>query len=331
MDVLAYLMISMLEDGRDSTPDTSGVSHVLEVDQRGGSDYTSIAAAVDNLRPGDTLRLAPGSGPYREPLYISISGTAEKPIVIEGNNEVVTGFEPLTGFREINRIQVCDLPISFPYVLTYKGERLRQNADTGQLTKYARLSSDKNQIVLLPGIDSNGWEISTRYFAVRIQNVSHHIYRNLKASGATNDGFNLHGTGEDLVFENIVGFQNLDEGFSAHDQIHSEIDSGEFYENDNGIGNVEYSHTTIENSIMHDNLGWGLWLNGSTGVVTRVTTENNGVSQVYLGPNAYARITDFVVVTPEWTSRQWISYKESSTAPVESLRINPSAVVAGEW
>lgn len=308
-----------------------GDPRILEVDQRGGADYESIAAAVQDLGPGDTLRLVPGSGPYREPLFVATSGTESAPIIIEGNNELVTGFSPLTGFYEENGVQVCDLPTAFPCVLTYQGERLRQDAATGQFTKYARLSADQLRLELLPGTDTNGWEVSTRYFVVRIENVSNHIYRNIKASGALNDGVNLHGTGSGLVFENIEGYHNLDEGFSAHDNIQCEIYNGSFHGNDNGIANIASSIMLAEDVSLYDNLGWGIWLNQCGGNLTRVRAWSNGISQVIFGTDAQVSLTDCTVKDPNWTERQWITYKESANVSDPSAYIvSSTATVTGE-
>lgn len=303
---------------------------VLDVDQRGGASYISISAAVKDLHPGDTLRLVPGSGPYREPLYISTSGTAEAPIIVEGNNELITGFDLLSGFHEENGVQVCTLPVAFPCVLTYQGERLRQDAASEQFTKYAHLSADKTQLELLPGTETNGWEISARYFVVRIQDGSNHVYRNLKASGAQNDGFNLHGIGTNLVFENIEGFQNLDEGFSAHDNIQCEIRRGAFYDNDNGIGNAASCVMQAADITVYDNLGYGLWFSKCTGQLARIRSWNNGIRQIFFGIESHAQLTNCVAVVPAWSERLWVSYKESHAAEVIPLVIDSSAVVEGD-
>ncbi|MFZ4775116.1 MAG: right-handed parallel beta-helix repeat-containing protein [Terrimicrobiaceae bacterium] len=286
-------------------------SRTIRVDRRGGADFATLSQAASRLQPGDTLQIAPGSGPYRETLQINCSGREDAPVIVDGGGELVTGFEPLTSFHQEGDQWVCDLPVPFPCVLTYRGERLRQDAKTAQFTKYATLSPDGKRIILKNDATPDGWEISTRDAAVRIQNVSHHVYRNIRASGCLNDGFNLHGSGEGLLFENIEAFQNLDEGFSAHDQISCEIRHGNFWDNDNGIGNVPSSRISVIHALVHDNLGWGVWFSReTTATLSDVKSWGNGMSQ-YRFDSASAISGDNLLAGDVPPTRQWLSYKES--------------------
>lgn len=311
---------------------TVPVEHrTLVVDQKAGQPFASIAAAVKEARPGDTIQLAKGSGPYREVLHISQSGLPDAPIVFDGNGEVITGFAPLEGFREADGQTLCPLPVPFPCVLTYHGERLVQDAASGQFTKWARLSADGKSLILLPGTESAGWEVSVRDYVVQILNASHHVYRNIRASGSLNDGFNLHGTGTDLVFENIEGFQNLDEGFSAHDQIVCRIDGGQFSENDNGIGNVARSSMEASNIRCHSNLGWGLWLRECSADLKNVRAWDNGAAQICFDINSQATCADVRFTDPDRPARPWISYKETRQIATQPAYVKVgSASVTGE-
>ncbi|GHC01546.1 right-handed parallel beta-helix repeat-containing protein [Cerasicoccus arenae] len=304
---------------------------MLKVDQRGGSIYASLSSAVADALPGDVINIAPGSGPYREPLYVNKSGLLGKPIVVEGNDETITGFEPLDDFRIEGGKYVCDINVPFPFVIRFQGERLLQDANNGQFTKYALLTEGNSQLELLPGVSRHGWEISTRYFAVRIQNASHHIYRNIRASGATNDGFNLHGSGEGLVFEYVEAFQNADEGFSAHDNMSCEIHTAAFYENDNGIGNVGASEMVASNVDVFNNLGWGLWLTNCSAVLNDISAWDNGMSQVYLKGSAQVDVSGVTAYEPTWNTRMWMSYKESANVTVPTpLIIDNQVQLYGE-
>ncbi|MDP0495123.1 MAG: right-handed parallel beta-helix repeat-containing protein [Verrucomicrobiota bacterium JB024] len=327
---------------------------VLRVDQRGGAPYASIAQAVAAARAGDTIQLAPGSGPYREPLHITASGTPEAPIIFDGSGETVTGFEPLR-FERKDGQWVCELaplisrfsrvqgfekqdgrwtsssPLALPTVITYKGERLFQDARTGQLSEYARLSEDRTRLVLLEGVEPTGWEIASRDQVVVILNASHQIYRNLTASGSLNDGFNLHGKGAGLVFENIRGIQNLDEGFSAHDDIVCEIRTGSFSENDNGIGNVARSVMTAENVRCYNNAGWGIWIYNCEASLAHVTAWGNGVAQIALQGKSTVSLTDVFAVSPRWSEKPWISAQESARVSASTPYVcAPSVELKGE-
>jgi hypothetical protein len=324
----------------------------LVVDRRAPSGYRTIAAAVADARPGDTIRLAPGSGPYRETLFIRQSGAPGKPIVFDGSGETVTGFEPLT-FVQKDGEWTCDLadffasrpniqgfsqsegrwtnkvPGAFPAVLVHRGRRIFQDAATGEF-EGVRLSHDGTRLTLLPGTDPEGWEISARDQVVVILNVSHHVYKNLKASGSLNDGFNLHGTGTDLVFENIEGFQNLDEGFSAHDTIRCAVIGGRFRENDNGIGNVGDSVMTAQNIETWDNAGWGLWLLNCRADLKNVKSWGNGVAQIALHGTARAVLRNVAAGPVASASKTRLSYQESASRPdSRSYEVAATAVCEG--
>lgn len=307
---------------------------VLEVNQRGGTPYATIAAAASQVMPGDTIRLAKGSGPYREKVFISRSGEAERPVIFDGNGEVVTGFEPLQFKKEGDR-WTCDLtaffaglkyvqgfekkesmwvnnaqPLAFPGVLTFRGKRLFQDAANGQFLPMATLVDGGRKLVLEPGVEPDGWEISSREQVFCILNVSHHIYRNTRASGSLNDGYNLHGAGTDLVFENIEGFHNLDEGFSAHDKIECTIRKGRFWENDNGLCNVASCSMVATDIETFANSGWGLALLNCRGELNNVRSWDNGLLQVaFVSANVTCR--NVVAVKPSWDNRKWITSQES--------------------
>lgn len=291
----------------------------LLVDARGGTPYRTLASAVADAAPGDSIVLAKGSGPYRETLFIKQSGTAETPITVEGNGETITAFEPLV-FKQEGESLVARLHVPFPCVITHNGVRILQSPHDPEDTFLGpiRLLADKRTIALIPGASPEGWEASARDCPVRINNASHHLYRNLVATGGTNDGFNLHGEGTGLRFENITGANNLDEGFSPHGGIVCEINGGDFWGNDNGFaGGPDYTLTNVR---IHDNLGWGLVLNGTQiARLTDVKIWGNGMAQIIFNPKATGSADRVFAWTPTWSSRPWRSYKESSTSMAPSL------------
>ncbi len=306
---------------------SSAGAAILRVDRRGGADFTSLRAAGEAAKPGDTIEIAKGSGPYREALHVQRSGTETEPIVIEGNGELITGFEPLRGFKEENGQWVCDLPRKFPCVITYQGERLVVSPKTNQPTRHATFDAGRTRLVLLPGVKPAGWEISSRGFAVRIHNASHHIYRNIRASGSLNDGFNLHGEGAGLVFENIEGFNNLDEGFSAHDMIRCRVKGGRFWGNDNGLANINDSQMDAEGIDVFANLGFGFFLTKCSAKVDGLRAWDNGITQIYIGSGCNVIFKNSTAYRPAWTDRQLESYFESKQSKVSApVRINPGKI-----
>jgi hypothetical protein len=334
--VRAPYMNFVLGNSGTSASATDRPARTLVVDQRAATGIRTLAAAAQEARPGDTIALAPGSGPYRETLFIPRSGAPGRPIIFEGNGETVTGFEPLV-FQQQNGEWTCDLkgffasvpniqgfkkqdatwtnalsPLSFPAVLTHEGKRIFQDATTGEFASLVKFGPDRSTLILLPGVSPTGWEISARDFVIKILDTSHQTYRNVKATGSLNDGINLHGTGSDLVFENIEGNQNLDEGFSAHDQIDCLIDRGVFRENDNGIGNVATSVMTARNIEVTANAGWGLWLLNCQGTFENVKSWDNGLAQIALHGSTVATMENVVFAKPAWNAKPWLSCQESS-------------------
>jgi hypothetical protein len=292
----------------------------LEVDRLGSGPYKTLKSAAKAAEPGDVIRVKPGSGPYREILRIEKSGEPGKPIVFDGGRNLITAFEPMEGWVE--KDGAVSHPLTkFPRVITYQGERLVQDFATGEFTKYADLNEAKDALTLRPGVGREGWEISKRDFAVEIKNVSHHLYRNVRASGSTNDGFNLHGTGSDLVFENIEGFHNKDEGFSSHDSIQVEIRGGKFWGNDNGIANSFKTMDVVSNVLkdidVYDNLGRGLNLHDCVAVVENLRAWNNGVTQLRFAKTVVTG-KNIVAYTPPFKTRPWTSYHDTRSAPAEA-------------
>jgi hypothetical protein len=277
------------------------------VDPRDPAAFSTLRDAAATLRPGDTLQLAPGSGPYREELYIQTGGTAEAPIVVEGNGNEVTGFEPFAfpGGKAAP-------PVPYPFLLRHHGQRVAEDAP-GSFGGKVIYDAENHSLSLTPGTAHEGWEISARKFAVRILNASHQIYRNLRASGSLNDGFNLHGKGEGLVFEKITGCQNLDEGFSAHGSIQCTIRGGGFFENDNGLLSGQQTVTSLEGVDLHHNLGLGLGFNGQAVVQARnVRVWGNGLVQLLLRKGVAADFQNVQVFKNPHAARPWLTYCETA-------------------
>ncbi|UJR12228.1 hypothetical protein I4U23_016405 [Adineta vaga] len=312
------LLLIVVANASDDTylQQTRQTGRELFVDQRGGTPYKTLTAAVSFAVPGDKIILAKGSGPYRETLNIRKSGTATAPIIVEGNGETITGFNQMR-FTFDGNIWIYTLSKPFdtaPVVIAWQGRRILQDQNTGEFLGPIKLWSDGKTLELTPGTSTEDWEISTRLFVVALNDVSHHIYRNIIATGSLNDGFNLHGHGINIVFENIVGYNNLDEGFSSHDTMSCTITNGRFWANDNGIANVHNSITNITNVMIHDNVGYGLWLpDNTTSNLVDVRVWNNGAAQFRLDSRATGTATRVLVWKSSWNTPPWRRYMESKT------------------
>jgi hypothetical protein len=285
--------------------------NTIRVDPSDPAALHTLREAAAIVEPGDTIWLAPNSGPYREPLYISRSGTAEEPIVVEGNGNEITGFDELSFSRRDDGGWEVAVPVPYPFVLRHEGVRILEDAITKTFQRGVFYDPD-NKILVLPASESpDGWEISVRNFAVKVLDASFHVYRDIVATGSTNDGFNLHGTGRGLVFENIVGCQNLDEGFSAHEQIKSEIDGGIFWGNDNGIYNIGDSLTFMRNVDIYDNLGIGLALANGSIFAKNLRVWGNCLAQVKIENDCHLAGDGIYVYTQPYATRPWVTYNET--------------------
>lgn len=306
----------------------------LRVDRRGQTPgaYTTLAEAALAVRAGDTLSLVPGSGPYRETLDIKAFGTASAPIVVEGNGELVTGFEPfeftwnasLSRWEFVLPAQIGNQPNGavngFRHLVTYKGNRLLEDRTGGGFTSdVATLSADGTILILGNARPDTGWEIASRSIGVRIAGLNtdtvpvawHHVYRNLRVSGARNDGFNLHGTGTFLHFENIEAFHNFDEGFSAHDSIHCSINGGVFWGNDNGLYNQSSSAISmrVNHVRAYANLGVGISMRQGATEIRNSQAWDNGVLNIALGGTVV--IQSVSTYRNRWAQPPFVAYQEA--------------------
>lgn len=316
---LGALRIRLLHEAPSVETRTSvSEPRILRIDPRDPAAFPTLKAAAALARPGDTLWLAPESGPYREELSITTSGTADAPITIEGNGNEITGFDPVRFAATPDGGHVADIGVDYPFVLRHRGTRILEDATTRRFTSGASYSANTKRLTLAPGVSPEDWEVSGRTFVVRLRGVSHHRYRDLVASGALNDGFNLHGAGSGLRFENITGCHNLDEGFSAHGDMDSEIIGGRFFGNDNGVYNIERSHTRLQNVDIRDNLGIGLCASQARIDAENVRVWANGMAQVLVFNRGDIRAENLSVHRNPRSARAWVTYKESArwAAPV---------------
>ncbi|WP_240415441.1 FG-GAP-like repeat-containing protein [Paenibacillus periandrae] len=315
---------------------SNGEPRVLLVDKRGitSGAYTSISKAVAStpaLKPGDIISLVPGSGPYHETVKIHASGVPGKPIIFEGNGELISGFIPFQFTQEANGQWTYTLPApiantlpdgkssTFRHLVAYNGQRLLLDQPSGQNTgiftsDYAVLSSDGSKLILNPDKASptSGWEISTLTNGIEIVTPdSYQTYRNLRVTGVQNDGFNIHGTGTGLVFENIEAFNNFDEGFSSHDSTNSTIEGGAFWGNENGIYNQSRDTVTFKanNVKVYNNIGYGVATQMGTNSFSNVQVWDNGISNLRVGGRVF--MSNVVTYDSRWSQRPWVGFQES--------------------
>lgn len=88
---------------------------------------------------------------------------------------------------------------------------------------------------------------------------AHLIIRNLTATHPYNDGFNIHGHCEDVLFENIRAIECGDDGISAHETAQYRVDGFVSIGNSTGICDTGASQTSYNRVFIRDCLGFDLY------------------------------------------------------------------------
>ncbi|MCM8768147.1 MAG: hypothetical protein NC911_00455 [Candidatus Omnitrophica bacterium] len=111
-------------------------------------------------------------------------------------------------------------------------------------TMYYRLPADKrlSEVKISAIVRANGVQMTreTAYVVVRNLNVEH-VY---------NDGFNIHGRVTHAEFYNCNARECGDEGFSAHDECETLLDTAVFLSCDNGIANVNQKGFSLTRNVI---------------------------------------------------------------------------------
>ncbi|QDT45079.1 hypothetical protein Pan241w_51970 [Gimesia alba] len=119
---------------------------------------------------------------------------------------------------------------------------------------------------LPPGqkLDEQNIRVPTRSAGVQFSNSgtrhnAHLVIRNLTATHAYNDGFNIHGHCEDVLFENIRAIECGDDGISAHETAQYRVDGFVSIGNSTGICDTGASETSYNRVLIRDCLGFDLY------------------------------------------------------------------------
>lgn len=241
----------------------------------------TIAVAVRLAIAGDTIQLINSGIPYKESLVLhDVHGHADAPIVIEGNNSIISGTENVNISEweavsnslyknttiydvrkfnmdviarffflfngNINRMGRClkgkNVPLKMP-------EQLNENEWTfieSEKAFYIRLSHKPDQIDIQMPVRSNGVAINGSTRNLTIKNlICTHMY---------NDGFGITNTAKSLKFYNIQSLYCGDDGISAHADAEFTVDG--FVSEGNGTGICDtgntitsYNNVTIRNCV----------------------------------------------------------------------------------
>jgi hypothetical protein len=225
-----------------------------------------IQRAVTLAEAGDTIYLLPEGALFRQTVLLN---TGDDGLTIEGNDCVLSGADVLgsDGWESAgeglwkkrvavprwNRFflivdgrpqtmgRTCATKDGTPFPLAealQPGEFRFDPIDGDEKTGWLTVRVDVKSTELQWGTRPNGLATGGKLRGL--------VVRRLKARHCLNDGFNIHGDARQLVFENIEGFENFDEGFSAHDTCEAVIRDSRFFVGDHAVADVNTAETHYE-------------------------------------------------------------------------------------
>jgi hypothetical protein len=106
--------------------------------------------------------------------------------------------------------------------------------------------------------------------------------RDLTCENFANDGFNIHGSCQGLVFRNIVSRWNGDDGFSIHEDVGAVVLGGYFHHNDYGIQDINISRSSFYGVLAEENRRAGADFSGGIHVLVDSVFRNNAGPQISL-------------------------------------------------
>ena len=200
------------------TPQSHAQSVSLERDGQKVSDFASIQSALDAAKPGDVIRLSPGT--YRERLRLEKSGTPQKPIVLEGGGAVLDGaaaqiawenhaprvwraLVAWSGDAKLAKSAWCSLPTQLLWAYSTRAEFDLGKNGAGTFrqadgTVWLRLENDENPNDLAVKVPTGE---SGLHFG---GNASNLVVRDLKIENAGVYGVRLQGEGvQGVKIENV--------------------------------------------------------------------------------------------------------------------------------
>ena len=259
------------------------------------SPVKTIAAAIRQSKPGDTIHLKPDTV-YRDwAAFFDKSGEPEHPITLDGHGATLDGCDPLDPqgwievepglFRnddlmpltdaiidrwffvmdgQLNRMQRCSKGPSQPL-------KMPQELQPGEWTFL--LDPDRTKTARTGYIFGSFWirlpanvslleakiEVPIRTAGVLIRGTSSHlVIRNLTATRPYNDGFNLSDS-RDILLENIRAINCGDDGISAHGHCRYSVKGFHSIGNATGICDTGTSETTYDDVLIRNCIGFDLF------------------------------------------------------------------------
>lgn len=255
--------------------------------------FATLARGVRDLQPGDTLRIVDPGEPIRESLrFPRVNGTPEQPVTVDGGGALLCGFDVVAAEKWSDAGGGL-FEYSFPAALATNchpllridGREVKRETKGDELPEggYAWIDHIKLRYRPVGGRLPDMLEVTVRESCVQIQSSSYIRIRNLRVEGAHNDGFNMHGDCKGLVFENIEGRYNGDDGFSAHEDVTAAVCGGYFHHNSYGIEDISASQTSFF-GVRVENNRTGAHFAGGFHALVDCTVRDNETAQVLVDP-----------------------------------------------
>jgi hypothetical protein len=217
----------------------------------------TVQAAVNTAAPGDVIHLGPPGALFRQ----QVTFANKTNLTLDGHGATLDGSDvlPDDGWETISaglRRRRVKRTTYDRHLLTFDGRtehmHRTQSGNSRPFPAPEQLTDDQFAFVAID--DTEGWlyvrtgakvlEWSTRVNGVATGGTNRGlVVRNLKTRRYLNDGFNIHGHGYDLVFEQVEGTDCFDEGFSAHEDCTCRISDGRFWGCENAVADVNDSQT----------------------------------------------------------------------------------------
>lgn len=258
--------------------------------------FATFAKATPKLKAGDTLHIAPGKT-YHESIIIYNSGTAERPVVIEGHGAVLSGLTPIPASdwqakgedlyflkyeSAFGNPQLTRGPVKEQIVNAYrKGPEFLRGGEAIWRQRqgfYFRAEPGKTPA----DYDLHGFLVQGPVFhsGVFMDDKNFVTVRNLTCECFANDGFNVHHSSYGLLFRNVTGRYNGDDGFSVHEDVQACVYNGYFHHNDFGIQDVNASQTSFFDCTVESNRTCGVDMWGGFRVFRGLTVKGNRCGQI---------------------------------------------------
>lgn len=258
----------------------------------------TIRQAIRNAQPGDTIHLQPKVYHEYAGFY-GKRGEPGKPITLDGHGATLEGSDPLdiTQWNEVKPdlyrseqlLPAVNDAILQRWFFVWNGKMVHMGrtskGPSQELKQPAELKAGEWTFVKAGPADekssqikgafylkvSPGAQLSEQQIRVPVRSAgvqfggskdnynAHLVIRNLTCTHPYNDGFNIHGHCEDVLFENIQAIECGDDGISAHETAEYKVDGFVSIGNSTGICDTGASRTSYNRVYIRDCLGFDLF------------------------------------------------------------------------